>query len=164
MSFWREVGEAPEATLRRIELGLAEAAAPVRRDDGYHEWDLQVEAGALGAARLRSCVEWHGGERQLVRFAIHPRMSGVARAIAVSGAALWGWALADGATAAAAMLGCVVALVVVRSLWECGVSAAVLVDAVYDSEARRERATDPVESPSAPCAAVVPTRPLRATG
>ena len=55
-SVWREVGEAPEATLERIEKRLADAGAPVQRDDGYHAWDLAVEGGVLGAARLRSCV------------------------------------------------------------------------------------------------------------
>jgi GT2 family glycosyltransferase len=137
ISLWREVGEAPELTLGRIEKRLAEAGAPVRRDDGYHEWDLEVEGGALGAARLRSCVEWHGGARQLVRFAVHPRFSGPAWVLAGCGTAVSAWALTDGAVAAAALLGSVVALVGVRSLWECGISVAVLTEAVHDSEAQR---------------------------
>jgi hypothetical protein len=137
ISLWREVGEAPELTLGRIEKRLAEAGAPVRRDDGYHEWDFEVEGGPLGAARLRSCVEWHGGTRQLVRFAVHPLFSRVASILAGCGTVVSGWAFADGAAAAAALLGSVVALVVVRSLWECGTSVAVLTEAVHDSEAQR---------------------------
>jgi len=137
IALWREVGEAPELTLGRIEKRLAEAGAPVQRDDGYHEWDLAVEGGALGAARLRSCVEWHGGTRQLVRFAVHPRVSRVAMVLAGFGTVVSARALTDGAAAAAALLGSVVALVVIRSLWECGISAAVLTEAVHDGEAQR---------------------------
>jgi GT2 family glycosyltransferase len=164
ISLWREVGEAPESTLLRIEQRLAEVGAPVRRDDGYHEWDLAVEGGALGAARLRSCVEWHGGERQLVRFAVQPRISGVARTLAGWGAALSTWALSDRAGAAALLLGAVAALVLARSLWECGTSVAVLADAVHDSEAQREVSplAIPVAHPRAHAA--VPATHLQAIG
>lgn len=137
MTLWREVGEAPDLTLERIEKLLADAGAPVQRDDGYHQWDLAVEGGALGAARLRSCVEWHGGTRQLVRFAVHPRVSRVGRVLVVCGTIVSAWAISDGAVAAAALLGSVVALAAVRSLWECGVSAAVLTEAVRDGEVQR---------------------------
>jgi GT2 family glycosyltransferase len=164
---WREVGEAPEVTLRRIEQRLAEAGAPVRRDDGYHEWDLQVEGGALGAARLRSCVEWHGGDRQLVRFAVHPSVSRVAQAITAWGAAVSGWALADGALAGAALMGSMVALVVGRSLWESGTSATILAEAVHEGEARRvsDQLTESTSPTVAPCApAAVPETRLQAIG
>ena len=137
MTLWREVGEAQELTLARIEKRLAESGAPVRRDDGYHEWDLEVEGGALGAARLRSCVEWHGGTRQLVRFAVHPRVGRLGMTLALGGTAVSAWALADRAIATVALLGGVVALVAVRSLWECGISASVLIGAVRAGEAQR---------------------------
>ena len=137
MTLWREVGEAQDLTLARIERRLAESGAPVRRDDGYHEWDLEVEGGALGAARLRSCVEWHGGTRQLVRFAVHAHISRVTRVLALCGTVVSAWAFADRAIAAAVLLGSVVALVVGRSLWESGTSAAVLTESVHDAEAQR---------------------------
>jgi GT2 family glycosyltransferase len=137
MTLWREVGEAQDVTLARIEKRLAESGAPVRRDDGYHDWDLEVESGVLGAARLRSCVEWHGGTRQLVRFAIHPRVSRFVRVLTLCGTVVSGWALADGAGAAAALLAGAAALVMVRALWECGVSATVMTEAVYDAEGHR---------------------------
>ena len=137
LTFWREVGEAQELRLARIEKQLAESGAPVRRDDGYHEWDLEVEGGALGAARLRSCVEWHGGTRQLVRFAVHPQASRLSRAFTWCGTIVSAWALADRAIAAAGLLGSVVAAVAVRSLWECGISVAALTGAVHEGEAQR---------------------------
>ena len=137
VTLWREVGESQELTLARIEKQLAETGAPVRRDDGYHEWDLQVEGGALGAARLRSCVEWHGGSRQLVRFAVLARVSRLVLTLTLCGIVVSAWALADHAVATAALLVSVVVLVAVRSLWECGISAAVLNAAVHDGEHQR---------------------------
>jgi hypothetical protein len=128
------VGEAQELRLTRIEKRLAESGAPVRRDDGYHEWDLEVEGGVLGAARLRSCAEWHGGTRQLVRFAVDPQISRLALMLTLCGTAVSAWALADHAIAATAVLGSIVALVVARSLWECGISVAALTRAVHDGE------------------------------
>jgi GT2 family glycosyltransferase len=168
ISLWREVGEAPELTLGRIEERLAEAGAPVQRDDGYHEWDLAVEGGAFGAARLRSCVEWHGGTRQLVRFAVHPKVSSIAKVLAGCGTVVSARALADGAAAAAVLLGGVVALVVARSLWECGISAAVLTEAVHDGEAQRvgpNTFAETVPRTTTPHAdTAVPVTPLQATG
>ena len=136
-TLWREVGESQDLTLTRIEKRLAESGALVRRDDGYHEWDLEVGGGMLGAARLRSCVEWHGGTRQLVRFAVHPHFSRIARVLTVCGTMVSAWALADHTIAAAALLGTVVALVVTRSLWESGISAAVLTKTVHVAETER---------------------------
>ena len=167
MTLWREVGEAQERTLGRIEKRLAEAGAPVCRDDGYHEWDLEVQAGAFGAARLRSCVEWHGGTRQLVRFAIHPQTSRLARAFTLCGAVVSVWALGDRATAAAALMGGVVALVVARSLWECGLSVAALTGAVHDGELQRVeslRLGETVPIATTPATAVGSEAHLQATG
>ncbi|HSQ28980.1 MAG TPA: glycosyltransferase [Gemmatimonadaceae bacterium] len=166
-TLWREVGEAQEVTLARIEKRLAECGAPVRRDDGYHEWDLEVEGGALGAARLRSCVEWHGGTRQLVRFALHPQASRLARVFTLWGAVVSAWALSDRAYAAAALLGSVVALVSARSLWECGISVAALAEAVHGGEAQRVDSHEVGESvPLAvgSATAVGAETPLQATG
>jgi GT2 family glycosyltransferase len=146
MTLWREMGEAQDVTLARIEKRLAESGAPVRRDDGYHDWDLEVEGGVFGGARLRSCVEWHGGTRQLVRFAVHPRVNRFVRALTVCGTAVSAWALADRAIAAAALLGGAVALVMARSLQECGISATVMADAVHDAEAQRVESKDSDES------------------
>lgn len=167
VTFWREVGEAQELRLARIETRLAESGAPVRRDDGYHEWDLEVEGGVLGAARLRSCAEWHGGTRQLVRFAVDPQVSRLALALILSGTAVSAWALADHAIAATALLGGVVAVIVARALWECGISVAALTQAVHDGEALQadSRSLDePVARATTSAAVAAAETHLQATG
>jgi hypothetical protein len=80
------------------------------------------------------------------------------------GAALTTWAIIDGAIAAATVLASAVALVVARSLWECGTSSAVLIQAVSDCEAQRGDSRGVAASVPLPTAAVVAEPPLKATG
>jgi GT2 family glycosyltransferase len=72
---WREEWRSHEATLHGVEEWLHEAGAQVNRGNGYDEWDLQVRAGGLGAARLLMATEEHGRGRQLVRVRWWPRPS-----------------------------------------------------------------------------------------
>jgi hypothetical protein len=57
--------------------------------------------------------------------------------LTLCGAGVSAWALADRAIAAAALLGSMVILVVVRSLWESGISTAVMTEAVHGAESQR---------------------------
>ena len=139
LRLWREVGEAHTQTLGRIERHLAEGGAAVRRGGGWDEWDLEVEGGALGRSRLRSCVEWHGGLRQIVRFALAPRWTGIARAGAAWSGFLSLWALRDGAPLAAAVLGAGALLIAGRAVWECGLAGAALARAIGGAERGREQ-------------------------
>ncbi|HUS16674.1 MAG TPA: hypothetical protein VM536_16890, partial [Chloroflexia bacterium] len=68
--------------------------------------------------RLRVAVEDHGAGRQLVRVRVWPRC-GPPMGVAISFAALSGWAMADGAWPVAALLGGLAVLLVLRSLQEC---------------------------------------------
>jgi hypothetical protein len=88
--------------------------------------------------------------------------------LTVCGAAVSAWALADHTIAAATLLGSVVALVVMRSLWESGISAAVLTEAVHDAEAQRVDSHglgEPVQvAATARDDVVLPDAHLQATG
>jgi hypothetical protein len=81
-----------------MEEWLQEAGASVRRGSGYDDWDLEVRAGGLGAARLLVATEEHGGGRQLVRVRWWPRPSWpglglcfalIAATAAAAGAGAW---------------------------------------------------------------------------
>jgi GT2 family glycosyltransferase len=82
---WREGWRSHETTVLGMEDWLREAGAHVRRGNGYDDWDLEVRAGGLGAARLLVATEEHGGGRQLVRVRWWPRPSwaGVALCLAI---------------------------------------------------------------------------------
>jgi hypothetical protein len=53
------------------------------RGGAFDRWDLEVLGGALGAVRVRTAIEEHGGGRQLLRVRAWPR---VPRPVAVAGA------------------------------------------------------------------------------
>jgi O-antigen biosynthesis protein len=130
LRYWREEGREHALGLSRVEHELRQLGCVVRRDGGYDEWDLEVEGGALGAARLRSCEEWHEEGRQLLRFAIEPRPRGLAWVVVVVGGALGLWGLFDGATLVGLVLGGGALLTGLRALWEAGAAGAALVRAV----------------------------------
>jgi hypothetical protein len=80
---------------------------------------------------------------------VHPRLSRIAQVLAGFATVVSAWALSDGAVAAAALLGSVAALVLTRALRECGISVAVLTDAVRSSEAQRAGSSAFADAPLA---------------
>lgn len=69
---WRDTAD----WLQTLEERLKRQGAVVLRGGPYDRWDLQVRDGACGVARLRMCIEEHGGGRQLVRFRVWPWPTG----------------------------------------------------------------------------------------
>ena len=129
-ALWTERWRAPEQRLHGIEQALRDAGAVVRRGGDFDAWDLEVRGGAMGSARLLMAVEEHGQGRQMVRGRAWPRISvgacGTAVLLAVLVVAAWvaGAALAAGVLAAAAVA------LAVRMVWECGLAARALADAL----------------------------------
>jgi GT2 family glycosyltransferase len=122
--FWRWVGESQSSFLGRLHFTLDKTGHAVRSGGGYDDWDLEVEMGPLGAARVRACIEWHGENRQLLRVAVVPRVSRLASIGVVGGTFLSAWAFLDGATTAALVLLVTALALLARSLWERGASTA----------------------------------------
>jgi hypothetical protein len=102
----------------------------VRRGGDFDRWDLEVRGGLFGSARLLAAVEEHGQGQQMVRARTWPRV-GTAGLVAVLG--LGALALAAGfaaATAAAVILATAALGLATRVLWECGLAARGLNDAL----------------------------------
>jgi hypothetical protein len=118
------VGESQSSFLQRLHVTLDRAGYAVRSGGGYDDWDLEVETGPLGAARVRACVEWHGENRQLLHVAVVPRVSPLGSIGVLGGTFLSAWAFLDGATPAALVLSATASLLLARSLWERGASTA----------------------------------------
>jgi GT2 family glycosyltransferase len=99
---WSERWASPPQWLGEIERTLAPARP--RRGSSYDRWDLEVNAGWFGAARLRAAFEEHGAGRQLARLRTWPVPSRAALAAATALALLACLAARDGSLAAAAAL------------------------------------------------------------
>jgi len=126
VSLWSDRWRDLEERLRAIEATLKLAGAVVKRGSDYERWDLEVRGGFLGAVRLLVAAEDHGAGAQLVRFRSWPRCSYAAIAIAAFLAALAGGATMAQAWPAAAILGALTAILVVRIARDCAHAAATI--------------------------------------
>jgi len=126
MALWSERWQDLDQRLRAVEATLKAAGATTRRGGDYERWDLEVRGGLLGAARLLAAAEDHAGGAQLVRFRWWPQWSYMAVALALLLTVLSGAAMLTQAWTAAAVLGAVTVLLVLRALFECaGASASI---------------------------------------
>ncbi|HEX2723340.1 MAG TPA: glycosyltransferase [Gemmatimonadaceae bacterium] len=80
-SFWHETWLSKEARLEALEARLHLLGAKTVRGGDFDDWDLEILGGIAGRARTLMAIEEHGAGRQLVRFRIRPRFSGLSRAI-----------------------------------------------------------------------------------
>jgi hypothetical protein len=114
----------------------------------FDSWDLAVQSGLFGGARLRMAIEEHGAGKQKVLLRVAPEAG---LAFWLTGAPLLLLAIAaasDGVTTVAMVLGSLALLVVLRVLVECGVAVGGVSGAVD------ELATD-ADRPGCRTAAVV---------
>ncbi len=127
---WTPRWRAPDARLRGIEESLRESGAVVRRGGDFDRWDLEVRGGLFGSARLLAAVEEHGQGQQMVRVGTWSRVAtgglgGVATLAALTVAAGLGGATVVAGVLAGAALG-----LAARIVWECGLAARALTDAL----------------------------------
>jgi O-antigen biosynthesis protein len=115
---WREEWRAPEDWLGAVEERLREAGAVALRGGDYDRWDLEVRGGLFGRARVLMAIEEHGGGKQLARFRLRPRQSGLWIATVLILGALALVATLDRAPVVAAVLALTAALLAFRGLWE----------------------------------------------
>ena len=125
-ALWSEEWRATDVRLRGVEGRIRETGAVVLRGGDFDRWDLEVRAGLLGGARLRSMVEEHGSGRQLVRYAVTPDVSGTALLVVLAILGLAALAALDGAWLAAGVLAVVGVSLLTRLLLEAGRAVAAL--------------------------------------
>jgi GT2 family glycosyltransferase len=129
-TIWSERWRPPEEWLGAIEATLRESGATVLCGGSYDSWDLEVRGGPLGSARIRTLIEEHGGERQLVRLRSCPRWSKIAFAAPALFVLLSVGAELDRAWLAGIVLLSLAAVLVLRAVQECGGATAEVVQAV----------------------------------
>jgi O-antigen biosynthesis protein len=119
-SHWHEAWLHPEERVRLVEEAIKHAGGRVVRGGAYDRWDLELQGGVGGAARLLILVEEHGRGRQLVRCRVWPRAVGFLPWLALGLSAIGGVAVAARAWTGAGLAGGVLAIVVATLFAECG--------------------------------------------
>jgi len=117
-SMWSEHWQAPDRRLKSIEATLRGEGACVLVGGEHDRWDLEVRCGFFGSARLLLGVEDHGGG-QLVRLRYWPDVPALGPFLTLGFTTLALGALHDHAWPAAAVLGLVALLLMLRTLEQC---------------------------------------------
>jgi glycosyltransferase involved in cell wall biosynthesis len=134
---WSERWEDPIARLQCLEIAMRTCGGVVVHGGEYDRWDLEVQGGLLGAARMLMAVEDHGAGTQFVRFRSWPRLSRAAVVLTLVFALLSAEAIEDEAWSAAAILGTTTLLLTLRTLYECAGAAAVIQRALKSAEEKQ---------------------------
>ncbi len=129
-AIWSEHWQASTARLSSLEAALLAHRAVVRRGGDYDSWDLEARDGTLAAVRLQMAIEEHGAGRQLVRLRVWPSVSSGSLALIFLPGVLCLLAAVGHARAASAIFGGTTLLLTVRTLQDCAVAMAVVLNSV----------------------------------
>ncbi|MBX3024459.1 glycosyltransferase [bacterium] len=75
MAFWSEAGHDKEDFLHALAAFLRPRRVQVAVDQGWRACDLDVHAGLWAHVAVLTAVEYHGGDRRLLRVRCAPRLS-----------------------------------------------------------------------------------------
>lgn len=144
-SVWFQSWSSLESRVERIEDSLRATGGQVRRGGEFDRWDLEISAGAIGSARMRSVIEEHGSGCQMMHSQVWPRVPRFAVVGAGALTALAVAAAADGAAVAVSVLGVLLAALVVAGVRECGSATAAAVSVVRSTA---DEGRDPEPAPT----------------
>jgi O-antigen biosynthesis protein len=122
-TLWSENWRSLESWVGSLEDALREGGTVAMRGGDFDRWDLELRGGLLGRARILTAVEEHGHGRQLVRFGFRPRLTWGALYLVAFFALTAIAAAFAGASAAAALLGLFLTLVVGVTARDCARAA-----------------------------------------
>lgn len=74
-AFWSETWRSPHEWLVELEKALKEQGAVISRGGDFDRWDLEIQGGLFGSARVLMAVEEHGNGKQLIRIRARPILS-----------------------------------------------------------------------------------------
>jgi len=131
---WSERWQDPFVRLQCLETAMRKGGGVVVHGGEYDRWDLEVQGGLLGAARMLMAVEDHGAGTQFVRFRSWPRFSRVAVLLTLLFALLSADAVEDRTWSAAAVVGAITLLLTLRTLNESAGAQAVILRAIKSAE------------------------------
>jgi hypothetical protein len=133
-AIWTEHWQEPTARLQNLEAVLHASNVAVLRGGDYDRWDLEVRGGILGATRFLMAVEDHGGGTQFIRYFSWPICSAGVVVLTLLCTALAVGAAMDHAWTAAAILGCAVGFLTLRTFQECAGSMASVLRTLQQQE------------------------------
>jgi GT2 family glycosyltransferase len=126
--------QSPQEKLTALEHALRRAGAVVRRGGEFSRWDLELQGGLLGGARVLLSVEDLCPGQQLVRFRSWPWLGGWGLGLVGLFTALAAGAAAEKAWAAGGVLAIAGVWLILRTLREAAYSQSTLLQTLQSSE------------------------------
>lgn len=125
---------APEYRLERIETCIARQNGKVTRNSDYETWDLHVQGGGLGSARMLMAIEDQGSGSQYVRVKSWPVFSRLAvLSISILLLAAVGSVFTRQDWGITTLLSAVASLQLFRALGDCSTAQASILGAVKET-------------------------------
>ena len=131
---WSEKWRSTDDWLEGILARLRSAKVPANPGGDFDAWDLQVQGGVLGRARLFMAIEEHGAGKQLLRVRIRRFPSFHVNVLVLILALMSLAAALDAAWVVSGVLCCMVLLLAGRARYESGAAANALLDEVMRLE------------------------------
>ena len=131
VAIWSEEWRALEDRLVALEQALRSAGVRARRGGDFDGWDLEVQSGLFGSARLQMAIEEHGAGKQLIRVRLWPRFHALTLVVVLPMGFLALAALSDHAWSAAAACTLMAAVLSLRALLECAAATGVARDSAH---------------------------------
>jgi GT2 family glycosyltransferase len=135
--------ESPQEKLTNLERALLRAGAVVRRGGEFARWDLELQGGLLGGARVLLSVEDLCPGQQLVRFRSWPALRGWGLALFAVLVLLAVGATVDRAWIVGASLGLAGLALLLRTLTEAAYSQSTLLRLLSPAEPEPELEPEP---------------------
>jgi len=129
-TIWTEQWISPDDWLTKSQHDLETVGEIVRVGQALDRWDLEIQSGLLGSARMISVVEEHGSGQQLRRFRIWPHISHVVGAVICAFALLSLLALLDRSWFVGGILALTTLCLLLRVGWECAAAEESLVASI----------------------------------
>jgi hypothetical protein len=130
LAVWTETWRAPDARLQSIEADLLSRGVPVQRGGECDDWDLEIQGGFWGGARLLMAVEDHGAGTQYVRCRVRPKYSAGGLILSLMLIFLSAGAGLDGAWPICLLLGVGALVSVYQTIRNCGGACAVILQGI----------------------------------
>jgi hypothetical protein len=134
LAVWTERWRVPEERLAEIEAYLHSTGIPVQRGGDCDDWDLEIQGGFWGGARLLMAVEDHGAGTQYVRYRIWPKGSITGLVLTLMLSLPSAAAGLDGAWPICAALGALAFLSIYKTARDCGSASAVILHALQERD------------------------------
>jgi GT2 family glycosyltransferase len=133
LAVWTEHWIEPHERIESVEAELCRHGGAVLRGAEFDRWDLEVQGGMFGAARVLMAVEDHGAGTQFVRARAWPRCLRAGLWPPLLLAVLSGVAALDHCRTASGVLAALGAALLARVVYECGVAMAQVSRAIHDA-------------------------------